>query len=620
MRGRWTKPNHTSRCPAAHVVVDTETLPGDTGEEGVAAHTIRLGHAISWRREGRMIRARRELAFLDGPQFWSWLCCRASSHRTTWVWAHNLGFDLSTLRFWDQWDVGRWTPELSVLEDPPTILVGRMQGRKIVLIDTLNWWPHSLAKIGGWLGVTKWPLPDFGDPDGAWADYCRNDAIIMERLVNVTVDLVQSLDLGCMRYTAASQAYAHWRHAHLTHPLCPSTGKRVCDLERSAYYGGRAEIWYRGHVATLDQMPEIVRQVTGPSPANIIEGPVCALDVSAMYSHAMSELSVPVCERGYSEGQSLDVLRRELDSCEAIARVAIQTSTDTYPVSVKGRTVYACGRYTTTLCGPELRAAVERGHVVGMAALATYDTAPALRSFADYWWHARERATDDGNEMMERFAKSMPNALYGKFGQLSPRWVREPKADGGDVRWGRLTWMRDDGTAHCIRRLAGQADVEAERVPTEHTFAAVAAWVTAGARRHMDKLREIAGPRQVLMQYVDSLQVLPAGYANLVAGGLTSPRTRGMLRLICTHDTASYYSPQLCRLSGLWHATGLPGRARQISPDEWRCMTFERLDSLVARRPDGAVRVRTGPFRPEWGWHGSSVGADGWCSPLFLNQ
>jgi len=179
--------------------------------------------------------------------------------------------------------------------------------------------------------------------------------------------------------------------------------QKALELERTAYYGGRNEC-YR----------------LGPQP----DGLYYRLDVNSMYGSVMSTHRWPTRLRKLVNLPSIPELAALSDRYLCIASVTIETDIPLYPARLAGGTYYPTGRFSAVLPDAELLQALDRGHIVSVERVATYDSEILFQSFVDYFYGLRLSARAAGDQQTERFAKLLINSLYGKWGQRGARCSR----------------------------------------------------------------------------------------------------------------------------------------------------------------------------------------------------
>jgi len=92
----------------------------------------------------------------------------------------------------------------------------------------------------------------------------------------------------------------------------------------------------------------------------------------------------------------------------------------------------------------------------------------------------------------------------------------------------------------------------------------------------------------------------------------------GALRLAGTHQQAHYYGLKHYELDGEVIQSGIPGKAEVTPEGTVIASVFERTRSIVARRPDGVVRVQTREINRSDCHPRGKVGVDGWVSPTRI--
>jgi hypothetical protein len=618
MRGQYLRGNAGTRVPSSHVVLDTEAIITPVIPGVSERQTLRLGCAIGWRRDKGRTTRRSVCHFATSAEWWTWLESRLSTHRTTWVWAHNLPYDLSLCDFWARWQGGYWRRKWECLNDPPTIISGWINGCAVMMVDSLNWLPNSLATIGDWLGVPKLDMPAQHEAQLHWEDYCTRDAEILERAVGSVCDFVEHHDLGVMRPTSAGQSMQSYRHRWLWPGLCIPDDAHHKDWERASYYGGRCELYYRGYVRpwTLSSSASGKSAMIDGSLA--IAGPVTALDVTGLYCSVLRDQLLPSRVLDRCSTCSPRDLLRAMTRYGAIAEVTLDSHDTPYPVRHGGRTLYAVGRFATTLAGEELRHALECVHVVSIVQATTYQLDPIARNYAEYWAEQREQYRAASDAIYCQLAKSMPNSWAGKWGQQSSRWEDYPDVPAPRP-WYR--WAGKTIGAEAIDRyqsIAGATQRETRRESAPKSWPAIAAYITCLGRVRMDALRAAAGPRNTLYQCVDTLHCTSAGVLGLERAGEIVPGELGRLRETHTYQSVDYIGINLLRVDGAWHAAGLGRLHRELPNGDCDVTTFERLGSLLCREPDGSVSVTHRSWRPDYRYEHSVVREDGWCEPHRL--
>lgn len=615
------RPNHSTRAPAVHVFLDTETC-GDKIDSGgkYGIHRLRLGCATSVRWEKGRFTRRKDIVFTDADSFWVWLSKHLDKKRPTWLWAHNAGFDLTATRFWELIENESYVPRLMVIDSPPTIIRGKLDGKSLTIVDTLNWYRFSLEELGKQFGLPKMRFPDFAEPDEVWLAYCKNDVEIILNVVYSIISFCREQDLGCLRTTAPGQSLQTFRH------WCPDVlpsihaNEEAAQLERRAYYGGQTQVYYVGKVRNgRDYVPGL-----GPCPEEFgrdgCVGPIAHLDVRSLYPFVMRTNPFPC--RLKSVGRNLTV--HELEALAlvdgVIADVEVSTSRHTYPVRIGKQTTFAFGRFRTSLAGPELIRALRSGHVISVGIVASYDLRIMFRKYVDRLWELRCKNASEGNDAMDSVCKCLLNSLYGKFAQRIGEWV-DDKSIEPPIPWGQ--WQEEcpaTGQPLTYRSIGGNAQRKGDEEDSPHTFVAISAYCTAYAREYMRMLRSVAGQQQVLYQHTDSLHCLPQGYQRLIESGYVDGEVLGKLRLVELGDEGEYWGVNHYRIGSKWVRPGIRRDAKQISETVFVQNEFRSLEQTLSKRPEAGVEVRevlknVHTFRPL-----GHIRPDGWVIPPCLSE
>lgn len=611
------KKNHSTRTPSDIVFVDCETKPSPRKEQK-ESHRLRLGVAIRVRlRKGIVVR-RQVLRFSKTREFWEWLYKGHDHHRATWIYAHNLGFDLTVLGCWEKVASGELSlhdprpprpskgdPAKSakphhgyaITQDPPSMIrVMTKNGDAYVFADTLNYWQSPLKAIGESVGLPKGEMPGQEDDDAAWSAYCLRDVEIIEAAVLRLMTETQSQDLGCWKGTAPGLAMACYRHRFLRVPILIDQSPVATPLARAAYYGGECRLSFQGQCLS----PELYRDNGGTMmdalKIPLIKSRVYVLDMASAYPWAMAYMPHPCKLESWFHNPTICQLESLMRRYWCAALVEIDTARQSYPVRENGRTIYASGRYWTVLCGGELEQAVGMGDVRRASLCATWHQGNLFREYVFYWWDQRRKAQASGDRMSEMYAKLMMNSLYGKFAQRSPRWIDRPDV-AATVPWGPF-WQTDPTTGRMVEYRSLGWFTQEKGEPGEHpeSMPAISASVTAALRVKMREYRAIAGPDNVLYQDTDSLHVTEPGWLKLKPFLDIYPDGLGSLRLVGQHESAWYRGPRNYQLDGREIVAGLKRSAERVAPGCYTQPHFEQLETVLGRPPADDIIVHYRDF------------------------
>jgi hypothetical protein len=487
---------------------------------------------------------------------------------------------------------------LCCIESPPTIIAlrcSRTQGR-LIIVDSLNWFPVPLSEMGDACGLPKLTMPEFNEPDESWFDYCQRDSeIVLETFVNL-IDWVRENNCGMFRYTAPSQAYAAYRHRFMRQQICVHDNGDIKQLERSAYCGGRTEVFRLGRFS----------------------GMVSQLDCNSLFPSVMQSGRFPMLLDKFDSGRSLSADMPDIAWADSVAEVEINTLSPIFPVRRDGATIYPVGKFVTHLCGHELHYAQSQGYVKRVGKWAEYRCGDLFSLWVDELWQLRQKYKSDGNKLYEQFAKRLLNSLYGKFGQRSPGWINVP----GDMS--SLPWTRWIGIGEMPNEIVNYRSVgwnvqrQTNREEIEGSFVAISAFVTSAARMKMNAIRWTAGERECYYQGCDSVMVSDLGLERLTAAGMVDQSELGKLRFQCASSDGEILG---CSDYRIGDKVVIAGRARAMTLSEDGQQLQRKFDAtrnLFSGRPIDYIDETLEPWTRAGMYKKGTVGEDGWVHPHIL--
>lgn len=591
--------------PKRLLVLDTETLPRSVrGMSTVKSHTLRLAVASKWvwigdktdrskgsreiERLGPYSLLERKL-FRDADSIGDWLVANCPRRFTTWLVCHNAAFDCRVAGIFELVSKGRLTWDLEekptpildgsdrwaepwlgciVLADPPTILSLRVPGGgRLVIVDSLNWFPMPLSKLGKAVGREKLPMPAWEAPEREWVDYCQRDVEITERAVISLISWLHAREFGELRYTVAGQAYGIFRSNYLKRTLESSNSLERRKFEREAYYGGEVLIFRMGEIR------ESIHQV----------------DVRSIYPFIMSRLPVPVATLRAFELKRWRPGPPPGNLINCMARVRFCSGSSIAPQRKDGATRYCAGSFDTVLCGPELAHHAAHGRIEAHETWVEYETEPILSEFVRDFWQIRREAILDGDHATDLFSKLLLNSLYGKFGQQSGDL--QPRTDFyAPVEFGR--WFSVDVSTKKVRRFlvaAHQAFEEIGRLEIENSFPAISAWITSGARVFMSYLRRAVGRANLIYQAVDSLITTNRGLTRLQKLNLVDSLELGKLKLEHSAPMGIIRGWGDYQIGDQRKLVGVKAGAEQLDDGSHAYSTFSGLRELLFSGPGRSV-------------------------------
>lgn len=615
--------------------------PGGTEHRGPIDRFLRVC-AVGSRLEAKTWTRGRGMAGAEAATWWDWLATWCGGNRTVTVWAWGLGRCLTLL------DVAaaierkelqlEWKSKprlrkngtrpavknvrgLLCLEDSPTIIVLRhVLGARIQLLDARNFYRCEHFRLcPGW----SLPFPRAvgpGDDYSAAIHAAMEWADLAERCGHEIVDWVRRNDLGVLRTTIAAQAMGAYRHRGMKHSLVSHDEPAVAALERLAYYGGETELFYCGHV-----VPPRDRQRSALAEPPVVgvdrpAGPIFRMDCNALFPFVMENGNFPQRLVDWSGRPGCAADPTDYTPSRMIAAVLIESKTATYPYRRAGQTLYATGRFWTALAGLELHAAIQAGHVREWGQWACYETAPIFSGWMTELYERRQVAILAGNMPEGELWKGLANCLYGKFGQLTPRWGDIADVDLG-FDWGTATLIdRELGRMRQFRAIGGRIQEQIERLPKKNSLTAISAFITAAARVYMQGVRRLLPRGSLYYQGIDSLHCHSAGVRALEKNGLVAASCMGKMRLEAVADSATYWGRADYQFGAERVYCGAKSAAEWVGAHAFSQAVCDSIGVTLTRGPGAMIEVRELTVRGGKPYQLAQVGLLGWCSPIVIHD
>lgn len=609
------------RHPSNFFFFDTETKDQRKNKtKDVQHHTLWFGCVWAFRYEQQKVTRSFKTTFSDVDGFYRAVEKRLDKVRPLYIVAHNLGFDLTIVDWWDRAETLGMTCLYAVLEDPPLFMSYAWKGCKIIVIDTFNFWKCSVADMGRSLGIEKIEIDITNCTKKDAMPYCQRDVeIIANQLVSL-LDYLTDNDLGSFGISAPAVAMNTFKKRFMSHEIFIHDRSKVLALERQAYYGGLVNNFFVGR-----SRGEVIYHT----------------DINSLYPSVMLN-QYPVKMIDSMEDVRLDHKLFDDELLGFVGDVTINTFRRSYPKRFKGRLCEVRGRYRTQLCGIELAIALSENHVQHIHQLAAYQMAPIFKDYVEYFWHQRQLHSQPKGNPKEQLIKLLMNSLYGKFGMKGFDWI--------DYSRGALTALYqlcqleipsqyDNETYtpaiqghvslwHAIglpfpvkvRYLAGKLQIQ---IPTgEHTesFCGIAAFVTSYARERLRNLITLAGPNNTYYCDTDSLFLNEAGYTNLYSLGEVNDKLLGKLKLEGVSSQWAFYGPKDYTFGKKKVLKGIKKNAKEVAPQTYQQTQFEGLKSVLNRGGAPYIIISTVTKRNKRVYSKGSVSHTGWTNPFILSE
>lgn len=482
-----------SSMPHKLAFVDTETKKIFVGGAKVQ-HILKMGCATFWRRaDKRNKEVLQDFEFNTAAQFWKWVTQRINKHETIYLFAHNVTFDFLVLEGFQQ--LPRIGFILKSLYYKFTTSVIRFENdtRRLVIVDTMNYFPVTLEKLGHSIGIEKVAI-DFDDNDPVLlAEHCRVDVSIIYNAIRNMVDKIDVEGMGSFKVTAPSMAASYYRKTFMKHKIVTNHKPEVVAFEREAYTGA-----FTGISNLVEPgRPELYK-----------------LDVNSMYPAVMMDNKFPTQLMEFAERCTLTMLERFLIGYMVVARVQLHTDIPYYPCRSGDTVFYPVGEFTTTLTTPLLKHAIAHGHIEKVEHIAVYQGESIFSDYVSFMYGEQMKARELGDIVNTLFYKTLNRTLYGKFGQKMTETKRISDADPDTFA---VFDASDPVKNEHWKELhaGGSVMFIYERGEARYTSFAISAHITDYARLRLFDLAHIADRRNVFYMDTDSLIVNDEGKHNL---------------------------------------------------------------------------------------------------------
>lgn len=632
----YLRPAGQTFTPAAVIVLDSETVTIDAGQE--QAEVMRWWDAsCTWRADRRRQGETWEDCGDDPAAAAAAVDRWASYGKSTWLYAHNVGFDLVVTnlaaglvaRGWELsprfgigksglWCVlhkGRREGTRADRTGPAGQLATRVRwDHTLTIADSGSIWPMPLADVAPYVGQVKQPSPDWSGPIGPIADRCRSDVAILRAALLALMDWWDAQGLGKWSVSGAGLGWSTYRATLTPKQVVIDHDPALIAWERQAVYGGRRDLFRHG------QLPQ---------------GRYAEIDYESAYPTIAASCPLPAkvaCQVG-PEHRRLALAGRV--PAGMLAEVTLDTPAARWPVRMAGRVFYPTGRFRTVLAAPDIQAAADAGALRAVHGGYLYVMTGHLRPWARRVLAWSKGAEDDRCPVLRPAAKHWSRAVIGKFAQPGWRtlpWVGPPSD----------SWSVEDttdlyaGTRGTITGLAGKYYLSWADQRGEHERPAVLAWVEAHVRVRLGQvITGRYGPAVVqcdtdgLMASVHDLSLLAASAGRKWRKGRQVPLTVDdvigewtaaswplTMREKQLHARVQLIGPQQVVLDGHPRAAGLPKGAWPTGQDSWAARLWPGLGWQAQHSPPGQYLrpvqpyVLAGPYCAGW------VLADGSVSPV----
>lgn len=625
-QAHYLKPAGRTYTPAAVIFFDTETRQDQ--RELLEVHTLRLWEAqIVWRRDRRREGMHLTQTGTDAESVAACIDAWASYGESTWLYAHNIGFDLTVTRLasylgergWvlssrfavggdSMWAVLHKGPrEKTVTENRAGKKVTRTRtvwAHTLTLADSGSLFPGPLAQLGPHVGILKPDLPDDDDTDEAWAARCHADVDILRLAVLTMMDWWDATDLGHWTVTGAGNSWQTYKRTLTPKQMVIDHDPAILEIERQAVYGGRRDVFRTGHLPP---------------------GRYAEVDFTAAYPTVAASFPLPAKVACPISDQHRRLALHGRVPGGMLAEVTINTDVPRWPVRAMGRVFYPVGRFRTVLAAPDIQAAADAHALEQVHDGYLFTLTNHLRDWARTvlkWVNDKTGAIPG---VVKIWAKLASRAVIGKFAQRG--WTTLPFVGPPCEGWSvEQTSDLATGMRGVITGVNGDYWLSWADQRGEHERPAVLAWVEAHVRSRLGAV--IAGPygSGIMQCDTDGVMVSHTVLSHLAATMPDRwthgrPAAAGTPEVISAWNDQAHplqfrektqfaravvYGPQHVILDGKARFAGVPKGAWQTSDSTWAARLWP---GLTWQTQHG---VHDGYARPVQPYRVSGTYAAGW--------
>ncbi len=589
----YIRENKASRVPRRLVVMAVETRA--TRTETAETHEWRCAAVsfVHWTNRGIMHRA--TMLYWDPYEMWEAVgdFCRPKGR--TVLYAHNMPLAIRISKALAILPELNWTLNAIRVAQQGCWSQWSRHKATLTLCDSASLFPVTIHTLGKPRGLPRLPMPAENDATG-WGIRCGRDCEIVTYTLIDYFTWLRTGVAGNWQMTGAGQSWAHWRHAHYTHPVLVHDDEEALSAERRAMWTGRAENWQWGRD---------------------FDTPVYEWDWENAYPAIVRDTIIPIRLAGHAEWLTERELERLARTHLILADVVVTAAEPVAPCRHDGRVLWPVGTYSTTLWWPEIAALLATGATVSASSVWLYQGAPALAQ-----WGTEVLATLHGHRgglpgWQAIALKHWSRTLIGRFATQYQQWELLGWDTDQNVRSG---YWCDATTGDLSEFMQVGAEIHTLKGTTESDDSCpqITSYVMSMARANLWSAICAVGKEHVLYMDTDSLVVDIAGNATLK--NLTAQGRFAGLRMKGRHRGYEIYGPRAAIIGPEIKFSGIPRNPQRTGDTEWSGEVWTTLDRAIRTGEPDRVTVTSRRFSTRWNEHRRARLADGRTTPYRLPE
>ena len=482
--------------------------------------------------------------------------------------AHNMTFDSVVCQLLDMCDDSGYSIGIFNPKSTNFVVSYSKKDKRIILLDSLNFFKGTLEHLGKEIGVRKKKMPEFQANNKAWLLYCKNDVKVIVEAYRFLHDFLRLNQFPSIKYTLASQAFAIYRKEYYQENIKIHVHRPSVHLEVNGMFGGRVECFKVGKLPKQDYF---------------------LLDVNSLYPYIMATKKLPIRLNGYCKNPSIQQLEKLQKKYQIIARVKVRISKPFLPLRTKNALLFPIGTFWTVLTSPEIELLQKYGEILEIKDLSYYMNDFVFKDFIKKFSLMKEKYQKTNKQIFRYFCKIMMNSLYGKFGQKTPILI-DTKMEGLEKYAINDFYSHITKEYETMKTINYKMYIEKKNIISPHSSFAISAHITAFARVHLWNLILEAGEKNVFYCDTDSLILNSVGYKNLKK--YIHNTKIGKLALEKVSNRVIINSPKFYEFGKDIKSKGIPRSAKKITPDSFQYMQFPTIISTWKSKEKKRVVVK----------------------------
>jgi len=544
-----------------------------------------------------------------------WVEAAAEPGTPLWLYGHHVAVDVQSSQLLEALLRRGWRLSRHGLANT-SMWALLVKGRQSVhLCDSVSLFGCSVDRLGQLLELPKLEMPGPEAELEEWFAYCWRDVEVVLRALLECMANWERLQLGRWTDTGPGCGWNSLRHRLTTGAIWVDPDPDGRAFERSAIFGGRRELLRWG------KWPE---------------AEYADLDLEHAHLSVAAARALP-CSRG-PRFESLPLKSAYIGGAGVgvIARARVRCVSPRYPLRTSAGVLYPVGEFETTLCGPELAWARERGELLSIGAGYTYRLSHWAASWAGWVSQVLDGAVEEVGPMLRQLLKGASKTVWGRSAMRITGTVQRGDGPTEELRLERGY----DQSRQCGLTIVDWGwgrTIELQDQEADDSFPAILAWIQSWVRVVVGRLVDEIGPEAVAAIATDGVLVAPWRLAELAlepeppAADLEF--TSQVAEAACEYLEPAVW-PLRVRLKDVLHqvaamgpetieaaerrvVSGVPQRAERVAPWTYQGEVWPSFVTMTQAPWTGAVLVSERVWRCDAARPLRWVYQDGVCEPLW---